>query len=67
MIDSKLLNVLACPSCKGDIEYSAKESRITCQYCGLIYPVVDNIPVMIIEKAVNYEEILGNEKDNPSK
>ncbi|MFW6365668.1 MAG: Trm112 family protein [Spirochaetota bacterium] len=56
MIDSKLLNMLACPYCRGNVEYDTKEAVITCQECGLVYPVVDKIPVMIIEKAVNYKE-----------
>jgi uncharacterized protein YbaR (Trm112 family) len=56
MIDSKLLEILACPYCRGDVEYKTKEETITCLDCGLIYNVVDGIPIMIIEKAVNYEE-----------
>ena len=51
MIDTKLLEILACPSCKGDIEYDAKNEKIICIECGLKYPVRDGIPVMLVEEA----------------
>ncbi len=51
MIDTKLLDVLACPACKGDVEYDAKQEIITCTECAKKYPVKDGIPVMIIEEA----------------
>ena len=49
MVDKKLLDILACPSCKGDVV--EKEDTIVCQKCGLIYPVVEDIPVMLIDEA----------------
>lgn len=51
MIDSKLLDILACPGCKGDVEYLAKKNIIQCTECGLSYPVVDDIPVMLVDRA----------------
>lgn len=56
MIDAKLLSILACPSCRGDVEYNEEEAVLTCQDCGLVYPVIDSIPVMIVERALNYRE-----------
>lgn len=50
MIDSKMLEILACPSCKEDLEFDEESSELICQGCGLIYPVIDGIPVMIIDE-----------------
>jgi hypothetical protein len=51
MIDTKLLDILACPVCKGDIEYDAKNEKIICTECSRRYPVKDGIPVMLADEA----------------
>ncbi|HJN18435.1 MAG TPA: Trm112 family protein [Armatimonadota bacterium] len=53
MVDKELLEILVCPKCKADIEYTAEDERITCQSpeCGLRYPVRDGIPIMLIDEA----------------
>jgi hypothetical protein len=53
-LDEKLLEILACPSCKHGVRYDAKKERIYClnQECGLIFPVKDGIPVMLIDEAI---------------
>jgi hypothetical protein len=51
MIDDKLIDILACPSCRGDVEYHEKKERILCLECGLRYPVRDGIPIMLIDEA----------------
>ncbi|MDA3899188.1 MAG: Trm112 family protein [Spirochaetes bacterium] len=56
MIDSKLLNILACPACKGDIEYDTKSNSVRCIDCSLVYPVIDGIPVMLVDKAEKGEK-----------
>lgn len=50
-IDKKLLEILACPKCKGDVKYSPTKSGIICEKCKLIYPVNKGIPIMLIEEA----------------
>ena len=51
-LDEKLLEILACPNCHGDVEYLPGESVIVCRgTCGLRYPVRDDIPVMLIDEA----------------
>jgi uncharacterized protein YbaR (Trm112 family) len=50
-IDKELLEILACPKCKGDIEVSASGDGLDCKKCGLRYPIRDGIPVMLIEEA----------------
>ena len=49
MIDKELLDVLACPACKADIEL--RENKIVCKKCGKKYPVRDGVPVMLIDEA----------------
>ncbi|MBD3388393.1 MAG: Trm112 family protein [Candidatus Altiarchaeales archaeon] len=52
-LDKKLLDILACPKCKGDLEYkdSEKEESLTCHKCKLKYKVEDNIPIMLVDEA----------------
>ena len=49
MIDKELLDILACPDCKSDIEL--KENKIVCKKCGKKYPIRNGIPVMLIVEA----------------
>lgn len=49
-MDPKLLDIMACPKCKGDIE--KKNMFLTCKKCKLAFPVLENrIPDMLIEDA----------------
>ena len=49
MIDKELLDILACPACKADVEL--KENKIVCLKCGKKYPIRDGIPVMLISES----------------
>jgi uncharacterized protein len=49
MLDSVLMKILACPSCRGDVD--EKDDKIICRGCGLRYPIQDGIPIMLIEEA----------------
>ena len=51
MIDKELLDILACPACKGDIVYDQENEKLICQECGRRYPIRDGIPVMLIDEA----------------
>jgi len=50
-LDKKLLDMLVCPKCKGDLEYDTENSRLICNSCKLAYPVKDDIPVMLVDEA----------------
>jgi uncharacterized protein YbaR (Trm112 family) len=50
-LDKRLLEILVCPRCKGDLEYDQGNSRLICNACKLAYPVKDDIPVMLVEEA----------------
>ena len=55
VIDKELLEILACPKCKGDIVMAEKEDGLICKGCKLVYPIRDDIPVMLIDEALPYE------------
>jgi len=47
MINKELLDILACPACKADVEL--KDDKIRCTKCMRAYPIKDGIPIMLIE------------------
>ena len=49
MIPKELLDILACPVCKGDVEL--RDEKIVCLKCGLKYPIRNDIPIMLEEEA----------------
>jgi uncharacterized protein len=50
-ISQELLEILACPKCKGDIYLNGDKDGLICEKCLLIYEIKDNIPIMLIEEA----------------
>lgn len=50
-IDKELLDILACPKCKGDIKLTDSGDGLVCYACKLKYPIKDDIPVMLIDEA----------------
>ena len=50
-IDTQLLEILACPKCKADIKLTADEKGLKCVQCHRVYPIKDDIPVMLIDEA----------------
>ncbi len=51
MLDPKLLEILACPRCKGPIRPLEDHSALDCGACGLRYRVEDGIPIMLLDEA----------------
>ncbi len=54
MIDKELIDILACPACKSDVEL--KDDRIICKGCKRKYPIKNGIPIMIIDEAQEIEK-----------
>jgi len=50
-INKELLDILACPKCKSSVVQKGNTIRCTGRDCGLIYPIRDGIPVMLIDEA----------------
>ncbi len=51
MLDKELLEILACPKCKGDLEYEQENQKLICHKCRLKYNIKDDIPIMLIDEA----------------
>ncbi len=52
MLDQRLLEILVCPKCKGDLEHRRGPDSLACHSCALVYPVEDGIPVMLVDDAL---------------
>ncbi|MBW1708662.1 MAG: Trm112 family protein [Deltaproteobacteria bacterium] len=50
-ISKELLEVLACPKCKGDLNLTESEDGLICENCQLLYEIKDDIPIMLIDEA----------------
>ncbi len=50
-MDKKLLDILACPVCKGPLVYRKEAGELICKIDRLAYPIRDDIPVMLEEEA----------------
>lgn len=57
-MDKKLLAILVCPICKGELRYDRKASELLCLADGLAYPIRDDVPVMLGSEAreMSFEE-----------
>jgi len=50
-ISQELLDILACPKCKGDIYLTDNKDGLICDNCKLLYEIRDDIPIMLIDEA----------------
>lgn len=55
-INQDLLEILACPACKAKVDLKPDESGLKCQKCKRVYPIRDDIPVMLIDEATMEDE-----------
>ncbi|MEZ5525665.1 MAG: Trm112 family protein [Pseudomonadales bacterium] len=46
-MDERLLSILACPICKGELKFEKAQNELICRFDGLAFPVRDGIPVML--------------------
>jgi len=51
VIDPNLLDILACPGCKGSLEYEADRDALVCNACRLRFRIEDGIPIMLLDEA----------------
>jgi uncharacterized protein YbaR (Trm112 family) len=51
MLDPKLLSILACPVCKGDLQYDRVGEELICLADALAFPVKDDMPIMLSNEA----------------
>lgn len=50
-ISQELLEILACPACKAKVELKPDGSGLKCTECKRVYPIRDDIPVMLVDEA----------------
>jgi hypothetical protein len=50
-IKKELLEILACPKCKGDIYLNNEGDGLICNKCRLKYEIREDIPIMLIDEA----------------
>ena len=55
MLDPKLLEILVCPKCRGDLRVVEKPPALACDRCRLTYPIRDGIPILLIDEAEAFE------------
>jgi uncharacterized protein YbaR (Trm112 family) len=55
-ISQDLLEILACPACKAKVELKPDGSGLKCVQCHRLYPIRDDIPVMLIDEATIEDE-----------
>jgi uncharacterized protein len=50
-MDHRLLEIVACPVCKGKLNYDKEKNELICKFDRLAYPIQDGIPVLIEPEA----------------
>lgn len=50
-MDKRLLDILVCPICKGELIYRREQQELVCKFDRLVYPIRDDIPVMLESEA----------------
>lgn len=58
-LDHKLLEIVACPVCKGKLNYDREKGELVCRADRLAYPVEDDIPVLLENRArvISHDEL----------
>ena len=50
-IDAKLVEIIACPVCKGKLQLDRARNELVCRFDRLAYPITENIPVLLENRA----------------
>jgi len=56
MISQELLDILACPKCKGEVKLTENKDGLICESCRLLYEIRDEIPIMLIDEAKKLDD-----------
>lgn len=55
-MDKNLLEILACPVCKGELLFDREDQELLCKFDRVAYPIIDDIPVMLEGRARRLSE-----------
>ena len=58
MIKQELLDIIACPQCKGPVQLNGANNGLICEPCKLVYEIRDDIPIMLIDEATPLDQNL---------
>ncbi|MFQ5452828.1 MAG: Trm112 family protein [Candidatus Zixiibacteriota bacterium] len=50
-LSDKLVEKLVCPECRKKIIYELEKNRLVCTNCRLVYPITNNVPVLLTDEA----------------
>lgn len=56
MLPKELLDILCCPKCYGGLLYAPDKNTLSCIQCGKVYPIKNNIPIMIVDDEPSTEQ-----------
>jgi uncharacterized protein YbaR (Trm112 family) len=51
MLDPRLLEILVCPKCRGELKTRETPPALICEQCRLVYEIRDGIPILLIDEA----------------
>jgi len=57
MISKEMLDILACPKCKGPVTLTETNDGLLCESCRLLYEIRDDIPIMLIDEAKKIDKL----------
>jgi len=55
-LPEKLLKIIVCPKCKGELVYLEQECKLKCESCRLLYRVEGDIPVLLLDEAESFDK-----------
>ncbi len=59
-LKKELVDILACPQCKGKLVVKPAEDGLACAKCEVVYPVKEAIPIMLVEQAIPEKDWTGS-------
>ena len=63
--DKRVLEIIACPVCKGSIEYDQPNQRLLCHADQLTFPIKDGIPILLEDQAQPLAQTIETSSDAP--
>ena len=59
-LKKELIDILVCPECKGPLTVLPGGDGLACAPCAVVYPVKDDIPIMLVDQAIPEKEWTGS-------
>lgn len=53
-LDTRLLQIIVCPRCRGELAYDEEKAELRCPDCRLVYRIEDDIPILLIDESRPY-------------